>query len=310
MDRIEAMQVFVAALDEGSLAGAGRRLGRSPAAVSRAIAFLEHHVGAELLYRNTRSLKLSEAGEPYAAACRRILADLDEADLSAAGAHTAPRGTLTLTAPPISGEEILRPIIDGYLDAYPGVAVNLILLDRNANLVEEGVDIALRVAELPDSSMVAVRVGGDVKRVVVASPRYLAAHPRITEPADLAKHQIVTTTHFGHDNWVFPPATAGGIPRSVHFKPRLVVNSVRGALASAVDGHGVTRLYTYHVAERVQDGSLEILLRSAEPAALPVHLVAPQGRMSVPKVRAFVDFAAPRLRAEFARLSAMADKLR
>src|SRR4029079_5208568 len=178
-----------------SLAGAGRRLGRSPAAVSRAIAFLEHHVGTELLHRNTRSLKLSEAGEPYAPRCRRILADLEEADLSAAGGRTAPRGTLTLTAPPISGEEILRPIIDAYLDAYPTVSVNLIFLDRHANLVEEGIDVALRVAELPDSSMVAVRVGGDVKRVVVASPRYLSTHPRIAEPADLTKHRIVTTTH-------------------------------------------------------------------------------------------------------------------
>lgn len=310
MDRIEAMKVFIAALDEGSLAGAGRRLGRSPAAVTRAIAFLERHVGTELLHRNTRSLKLSEAGEPYAVACRRILADLEEADLSAAGERGAPRGTLTLTAPPISGEEILRPIIDAYLDTYPTVSVNLIFLDRHANLVEEGIDVALRVAELPDSSMVAVRVGGDVKRVVVASPRYLAAHPSIAEPADLSKHQIVTTTHFGQDSWVFPPATAGGVPRSVDFKPRLLVNSVRAALASAVDGHGVTRLYTYHVAERVQDGSLKVLLRNAEPAALPVHLVAPQGRMSVPKVRAFVDFAAPRLRAEFARLSTVANKLK
>jgi DNA-binding transcriptional LysR family regulator len=310
MDRIEAMKVFVAALDQGSLAGAGRRLGRSPAAVSRAIAFLEHHVGTELLHRNTRSLKLSEAGAPYATACRCILADLEEADLSAAGERTAPRGTLTLTAPPISGEEILRPIVEAYIDAYPAVSVNLIFLDRHSNLVEEGIDVALRVDVLPDSSLIAVRVGGDVKRVVVASPRYLAAHPRITEPADLTKHRIVTTTHFGHDTWVFPPAKAGGIPRSVHFKPRLVVNSVRAALASAVDGHGVTHLYTYHVAERVQDGSLKILLRNAEPAALPVHLIVPQGRVSVPKVRAFVDFAAPRLRAEFARLSAKTSKLK
>jgi DNA-binding transcriptional LysR family regulator len=149
-----------------------------------------------------------------------------------------------------------------------------------------------------------------VKRVVVAAPRYLAAHPRIRAPADLAKHRIVTTTHFGHDTWVFPPAADGGRPRTVHFRARLVVNSVRAALASAVDGHGVTRLYTYHVAERVQDGSLKVLLRDAEPAALPVHLIAPQGRMSVPKVRAFVDFAVPRLRAEFARLSAKAGKLK
>jgi DNA-binding transcriptional LysR family regulator len=309
MDRIEAMRVFVAALDEGSLAGAGRRLGRSPAAVSRAIAFLENHVGAELLHRTTRSLRLSEAGERYAAACRRVLVDLEEADLIALGERSAPRGTLTITAPPISGEEILRPVIDAYLDAYPAVAVNLLLLDRPANLVEEGIDVALRVGQLPDSSMVAVRVGGDVRRVIVAAPLYLDQHPRIVEPADLARHQIVTTTHFGQDTWVFPPAPGATIARSVHFKPRLVVNSVRAALASAVDGQGVTRLYTYHVAERVLDGSLRILLRDAEPPSLPVHLIMPQGRTAVPKVRAFLDFAAPRLRAAFARLSAEAGAL-
>jgi DNA-binding transcriptional LysR family regulator len=309
MDRIEAMKVFVAALDEGSLSAAGRRLGRSPAAVSRAIAFLEHHVGTELLHRTTRSLKLSEAGERYAFACRRVLLDLEEADLSAAGERAAPRGTLTISAPPISGEQILRTIVDAYLDAFPAVCVNLVLVDRHANLVEEGIDVALRVAELPDSSLVAVRVGGDVKRVVVASPRYLAEHPRIVELADLTKHRIVTTTHFGHDTWVFPPLPGSSIARAVHFKPRLVVNSVRAALASAIDGGGVTRLYTYHVAEAVREGSLKILLRQTEAPAMPVHLVVPQGRLSVPKVRAFVDFAAPRLRAEFARLSAEADAL-
>jgi DNA-binding transcriptional LysR family regulator len=157
MDRIEAIRIFLAALDEGSLAGAGRRLARSPAAVSRAIAFLEHNVGAELLHRTTRQIKLSEAGERYAAACRRILQDLEEAELLAGGEYVAPRGTLTVTAPPISGEEILRPIIDAYLDAFPAVSVNFLLLDRHANLVEEGIDVALRVADLQDSSMVAVR---------------------------------------------------------------------------------------------------------------------------------------------------------
>ena len=309
MDRIDAMKVFVAALEEGSLAGAGRRLGRSPAAVSRAIAFLENHVGAELLHRTTRTMKLSEAGERYAAACRRVLVDLEEADLSIADERTAPRGMLTLSAPPISGEEILRPIVDAYLEAYPAVSVNLVLLDRPANLVEEGIDVALRVGVLPDSSMVAVRIGGDVKRVIVASPRYLAANPRIDEPGDLTRHRIVTTTHFGQESWVFPPAVGSSIPRSVHFRPRLVVNSVRAALASAVQGIGVTRLYTYHVAQRVEEGALRIILRNAEPPALPVNLIMPHGRSSVPKVRAFMDFAAPRLRAEFARLSAQADAL-
>jgi DNA-binding transcriptional LysR family regulator len=300
LDRIDAMKLFVAALEEGSLAGAGRRLRKSPAAVSRAIAFLENHVGAELLHRTTRVLRLSEAGERYAAACRRVLAELEEADLSAAGEKAAPRGTLTITAPPISGEEILHPVIDAFLAAYPEVSVNLLMFDRHANLVEEGIDIALRVAELPDSSLVAVKVGGDVKRVVVASPGYLASHPEITEPGDLAGHRIIS---LGPTSWSFSPS------RTVHFKPILTVNSVRAALASAARGLGVTRLFTYHVAEKVRDGSLKIVLRDAEPAPLPVQLLLPQGRLSVPKVRAFVDFAAPRLRREFTRLSDEAGRL-
>ena len=310
MDRIDAMKVFIAALDEGSLAAAGRLLGRSPAAVSRAIQFLEQQVGAPLLHRTTRAIKLSEVGERYAIACRRVLADLQEAEAVAMGEQIAPRGTLTITAPPIGGEEVLRPIIDAFLEAFPAVSVDLVLLDRNANLIEEGIDIALRVQELPDSAMTAVRVGGDVKRVIVAAPRYLAQHPRIEQPGDLAKHRIVAMSHFGRDAWVFPPAKGSSVPRSVQFKPRLVVNSVRAALAAAVNGIGVTRLYTYHVAEHVRDGSLKLLLRDAEPPAMPVHLVTPEGRIAVPKVRAFIDFAAPRLRAEFARLSAEAIALR
>jgi DNA-binding transcriptional LysR family regulator len=306
MDRIEAMKVFVAALDEGSLAGAGRRLSRSPAAVSRAIAFLEKHVGVELLHRTTRTIRLSEAGERYATACRRVLAELDEADLSVAGQRTAPRGTLTITAPPISGEDILRPVVDAYLAAYPEVSINLILLDRQATLVDEGIDIAMRVGELQDSSMVAVRVGGDVKRVVAASPRYLESHPPIREPGDLLQHQIITTTHFGHDTWVFPPSPGTSVPRSIRFRPRLVVNSVRAAKASALDHHGVTRLYTYHVADKVHDGSLRLVLRQAEPAGMPVNLLMPNGRLVAPKVRTFIDFAVPLLRAEFARLTAQA----
>ncbi|MGY3230246.1 DNA-binding transcriptional LysR family regulator [Luteibacter sp. HA06] len=309
MDRIEAMKVFVAALDEGSLAAAGRRLSRSPAAVSRAIAFLENHVGAELLHRTTRSIRLSEAGERYAAACRRVLAELDEADLSVAGERASPRGTLTITAPPVSGEDILRPVIDAYLEAYPDVSIDFRLLDRHANLVDEGIDVALRVGDLQDSSMIATRVGGDVKRVVVASPTYLAARPAIREPGDLLQQRIITTTHFGHDTWVFPPAPGSSVPRSIRFKPRLVVNSVRAAMASAVANHGVTRLYTYHVADHVQDGSLRLVLRHAESAGLPVHLVTPNGRLAVPKVRSFVDFAVPLLRAEFARLMAQAEAL-
>lgn len=309
MDRIDAMKVFVTALDEGSLAGASRRLKRSPTAVSRALAFLEAHVGVELLHRTTRSLKLSEAGERYAAACRRVLVDLEEADMLAAGERSAPRGMLTLSAPPISGEEVLQPILEDFLDAYPAVSARLLLLDRPVNLVDEGVDIALRVGQLPDSSLIATCVGGDVRRVVVASPRYLADHPRIDEPADLAKQQIVAFTNFGLDSWSFTPARGSTIPRTVQFAPRCMMNTVRSAVASAVAGRGLTRLYSYHVAEQVRDRQLEIVLADAEHPPLPVHLLTPHGRMSVPKVRAFVDFAAPRLRSAFARIAAEANSL-
>ncbi|MDB5439933.1 MAG: LysR family transcriptional regulator [Caulobacteraceae bacterium] len=299
MDRIDAMKVFVAALDEGGLAKAGRRLGKSPAAVSRAIAFLEAHVGAELLHRTTRSLRLSEAGERYAAACRRILTELEEADILAAGERAAPRGLLTITAAVAAGEAVLGPIIADFLDAYPEVSVRLHLLDRQANLVEEGLDLALRTAHLPDSSLTAVRVG-QVRRVVAAAPAYLARHPPIDEPADLAGHSIVAMSHFGLDSWRFAAAPGSAAPRVVSFTPRLIVNGVREAVELAAAGKGVARLFSYHLAPQVRSGALSLLLEDFEPPPLPVHLVAPQGRMQAPKVRAFVDFALERLKARFA----------
>lgn len=302
MDRIDAMKVFVSTVEEGSLAGAARRLRRSPAAVSRAIAFLEAHVGAELLHRTTRSLKLSETGERYAAACRRVLSELEEADLLAGGEKAAPRGTLTITAPVITGEDVLRPVLDAFMDDYPAVAVRLLLLDRPVNLIDEGIDVALRIAHLPDSSFAATKLG-EVRRVIAASPRYLAQHPVIDEPADLAKHRIIAMTHFGMDSWSFPPRRGSSVPRTVQFAPRLVVNTVRAAVASAAEGHGVTRLFSYHIADEIHEGRLQILLADDEHPPLPVHLLAPQGRFSVPKVRAFVDFAVPRLKRYFERLS-------
>jgi DNA-binding transcriptional LysR family regulator len=302
VDRIDAMKVLVSAVDEGSLAGAGRLLGRSPAAVSRAIAFLEAHVGTELLHRTTRALKLSEAGERYVAACRRVLAELDEADIAAGGERAAPRGTLTLTAPVITGEDLVRPMVDAFVNEYPTVSVRLLLIDRQVNLIDEGIDVALRIAHLQDSSFVAIRLG-EVRRVVTASPAYLARHPVINEPADLAKHQIVSMSHFGRDSWSFPPLKNSSVPRTVQFAPRLMVNTVRAAVASAAEGNGITRLFSYHIAEQIRDGRLQILLAKDEHPPLPVHLLAPQGRLSVPKVRAFVDYAVPRLKRYFERLS-------
>jgi DNA-binding transcriptional LysR family regulator len=290
MDRIDAMKVFISVIDEGSLAGAGRRLGRSPAAVGRAIAFLEAHVGAQLLHRTTRSIGLSEVGERYAAACRRVLSDLEEADILAAGDRSTPRGNLTLTAPVAAGEHVLRPIIDEFMDAFPTVSVKLYLLDRPVNFIDEGIDVALRIAHLADSTSICLRLG-EMRRVIVASPRYLSLHPM---------------THFGLDSWSFPPTGKSAIPRTVHFTPRLVVNTVTAAAASASEGHGITRLLSYHVARQIRDGDLKVLLASDEHPPIPIYLLTPQGRLSVPKVRVFVDFAGPRLKAHFGRLTAEA----
>lgn len=301
MDRIDAMRVFIAALDEGSLAGAGRRLRRSPPAISRAISLLEEHVGTQLLHRTTRTLRLSEAGARYATACRRILTDLEEADMLAAGESAAPRGLLTLTGPLFSGRQVLRPVLDDYLDRHPMVKARLLLLDRHISLVEEGIDIALRIAHLPDSSLIAIRVG-EVRRVVCAAPAYLKGKAKIAGPEDVARHPCIAMTVFGQDHWTFPPAPETTIPQQIRIAPRLVVNTVEAAVASAVEGRGLTRLFSYQVADEVRDKRLQIVLRDSDAAALPVHLIMPEGRLSVPKVRAFVDFAVPRLKLEFTRM--------
>ncbi|TCR97840.1 LysR family transcriptional regulator [Rhizobium sp. BK418] len=309
MDRIDAMKVFVAAVDEGSLAGAARKLKRSATAISRALGMLEQHVGTELLHRTTRSLHLSEAGQRYVVVCRRILSDLEEADLVAVGEQASPRGMLTISAPPILGEEVLRPILDDFLRLHERVSVRLLMLDRFVNLVDEGVDIVLRIGNLPDSSNISTRIGGDVRRVVVGSPEYLAGPPAIVDPSDLAAHSIIAFSNFGLESWSFSPPKGSSIPRSVHFTPRYVVNSVRAAAASAAAGLGLTRLYSYHVSHLVKDGSLKIVLTEDELPPLPVHLLSPPGRMTVPKVRAFVDFAAPRLRAELGRIASESEGL-
>jgi len=252
MDRIDAMKVFVAALEEGSLAGAGRKLGRSPAAVSRATAFLEAHVGAELLHRTTRSIKLSEAGERYSAACRRVLTELEEADNVAAGDRAAPRGTLALTAPVVSGEMVLRPVLDAFLDAYPTVSARLVLLDRSVNLVDEGFDIALRIADLADSSMIATRIG-EVRRVVVAAPRYLKQNPRIEEPGDLAKHQIISWPTFPIHG-AFRPRAA--LPSRAPFNLRRGLSSTAPARRWLPLSAGAASRFCFHIRSQSRCGTV------------------------------------------------------
>jgi len=302
MDRIESIKAFVATIDEGSLTKAATRLGRSPAALTRAIAFLEEEVGTRLLHRTTRSLRVSEAGERYAVACRRILSDLEEANLAAAGTHSAPRGVLTITAPVLFGTRMLRPIIDEFLEAFPAVQIRHLLLDRQVNLAEEGVDVALRIAHLPDSGLVAIKVGS-VRRVIAASPSYLKGRPAVRSPSDLTSHDCISHFEFGRGEvWTFPPKAGTKAHRNVRITSRLSVNTIEAMVRSAADGHGIVRVLSYQVDQEIRDGQLQILLKNAEPDPLPVHLVAADGRLALPKVRAFVDFAASRLKTKLQSL--------
>jgi DNA-binding transcriptional LysR family regulator len=303
IDRLDAMRVFVTALDEGSLAGAGRRLGRSPAAVTRAIAFLESHIGVQLLHRTTRKMRLTEVGERYASVCQRVLTDLEEIDLAAAEDRAAPRGLLTITAPVMFGTHILRPIVGEFLRRHSAIQIRYLLLDRIVNMVDEGVDVALRIAPLPDSSLIALRIG-EVRRVLCASPDYLADKPPILKPADLAGHDCIAVAEMNPTKiWSFPPSPGSRIARTVRVKPRLMVNADEAAVNAAVDGEGIVRILSYKIDRQIRDGRLMVLLPEDELPSVPIHLVIPEGRLSVAKVRAFVDFAVARLRAEFARMN-------
>jgi DNA-binding transcriptional LysR family regulator len=302
IDRLDAMRVFVTALDEGSLAGAGRRLGRSPAAVTRAISFLESHIGVQLLHRTTRIIRLTEAGERYASVCQRVLSDLQEADISAAEGHASLRGLLTITAPVMFGTHILRPLVGEFLKRHPAVQIRYLLLDRVVNMVDEGVDVALRIAPLPDSTLIALRVG-EVRRLLCASPDYLSDKPPILKPADLAGHDCIAIAEMSPTEiWSFPPSPGGRIARTVRMKPRLMVNADEAAVNAAVDGEGIVRILSYKVDRQIRDGRLVVLLPEDEPSPVPIHLVVPEGRLSVAKVRVFVDFAVARLRAELANM--------
>ncbi len=307
IDRLDAMRVFVTALEEGSLARAGRRLGRSPAAVTRAITSLESHVGAQLLHRTTRRLQLTESGERYAVVCRRVLLDLEEADLSMAGDQAAPRGVLTVTAPVMFGTRILRPVVGEFLRAHPAVQIRFLLLNRMTNLIDEGIDVALRIAPLQDSSLVAIRIG-EVRRVLCAAPKYLACRPPLTTLAHLAHHDCIGIEPTNpNDVWSFPPAVGGRVSRAIRIRPRLMVNTDEAAVSAAIDGEGIVRIFSYKIQREVEDGSLIILLPDDEPPPVPVHLVASPDRLALAKVRAFIDFAAARLRAGFNRLPTRGD---
>jgi DNA-binding transcriptional LysR family regulator len=299
MDRLDAMNAFVVTVEAGGLSAAARKLGRSAAAVTRTIAALERHLGVALLRRTTRGVGLTEAGERYLAACRRVLADVSEAEQLAAGAGSAARGTLTVTAPFTFGALHVRPILDAYLAAHPEVTARLLLLDRVVNLVDEGIDAAVRIAFLPDSSLHATRVG-EVRRVVCASPDYCARRGRPKAPQDLAEHRCISLSGTTPtDTWTFV-ASRSRRPRHVKVRPVLTVNSAVAAIGSAVDGHGITCVLSYQVAAELAAGRLVRLLQDNEPEPLPVHVVYPAASVAIARVRAFIELAVPRLRAALA----------
>jgi DNA-binding transcriptional LysR family regulator len=289
------MRAFVTAVDRGSLASAARGLGYSPATVTRAIALLERRLGMRLLHRSTRALHLTQFGETYLATCREVLSALDIAERGAAAEQEKPSGLLTITAPLRFGQLHVRPVLDAFLDANPQVRARFLLLDRVANLVEEGIDVAIRLAHLPDSTMVATRVG-EVRRVLCASPAYVERFGVPRAPSALREHACIMERD-GAETELWRFASAPGKPLlPISIQPRLVVNSAAVAVDSAVAGHGITRVMSYQAAAAVTAGKLIVLLAQHEPPPIPVHLLLPSARSKTVKQQAFVAFAAPRLR--------------
>ena len=295
MDRFHQIQVYVAVAEEQGFAAAARRLQLSPPAVTRAVAALEETLGVKLLNRTTRYVRATEAGQRYLEDARQILARLASADEAAAGINAEPRGHLAVTAPVLFGRKFVMPGVVDYLQRYPGMEVNAVFLDRVVNLLEEGMDVSVRIGDLPDSSMRALRVG-TVRSVVVAAPEYLARCGIPQVPQDLLAHSIIASSAGSFSaGWRFASGT-GDHPLRV--KPRLTVTTNDAAITAACEGLGITRLLSYQVAEEVEKRRLEVLLQEFEPPPHPVHIVHREGPYSSTKVRAFIDLLATRLRGE------------
>jgi DNA-binding transcriptional LysR family regulator len=294
MDRLEAMTILLAAAEAGSFSGAGRKLGVPLPTVSRKVAELEKHLKVQLLIRSTRKLALTDAGAAYAAACRRIIEQVDDAEATAAGEYSTPRGELTITAPIVFGRLHVLPIVCDFLAHYSDIDVRMTLSDRNVSLIDDHIDLAVRIGALADSSMTATGVGA-VRRVVCGSPDFLAAHGTPKQPQDLAGLPCVT---FGSmtdgASWTF--AGDGRSRKPVQIRTRLALNTAEAALDAAIKGVGLTRALSYQAARPVRDGKLHIVLREFEPEPLPVSLIYASADLIALKIRSFLDFAAPRLR--------------
>ncbi|USI74690.1 LysR family transcriptional regulator [Sphingomonas morindae] len=290
MDRWQAMRTFVKVAETGSFAEAGRTLHMSAPAVTRAIAALEELVGARLFVRTTRSVKLTESGRRYFTDCQRILSDIAEAEAAAAGAYAKPSGTIAVTASTLFGRHYVMSIMTEYLDTHPGMAGRVFLADRPVNIIEEGIDVAVRIGHLADSGFAAVKVGS-VRRVICGSPAYLEAHGIPTVPGDLKDHRIAAST----SAWASPEWRFAGDQRvTVH--PALQCNTNEGAIEAALAGWGLTRVLHYQIGPDLIAGRLQIVLADHEEPPLPIHVLHPEGRQAPAKVRTFVDLAVTRLR--------------
>ncbi len=291
MDRWQAMRIFVRVAETGSFAETARQMNMSAPAVTRSVAGLEELIGTRLFVRTTRTVKLTEPGRRYVDDCRRILADILEAEASAAGSYATPTGTLAVTASLLFGQMYVMPIITEYLDTYPGMTGRTLFLDRPVNIVEEGVDVAVRIGHLPDSGFTAVKVG-TVRRVICGAPSYFEKHGVPITPADLKRHRIAAST----SAWASPEWKFANDLR-VTVDPALDCNTNDAAIAAAISGWGLTRVLSYQIGPALIAGDLQIVLADHEEAPLPIHVIYPEGRHAPAKVRSFVEMAVARLRA-------------
>ncbi|WP_262030285.1 LysR family transcriptional regulator [Microvirga sp. Mcv34] len=297
MDRFEAMAVLLAVVEEGSLSAASRRLRAPLATVSRKVADLERHLRAQLVVRTSRRIELTDAGRAYVEAAKRILEQVEEAEREAAGEYTALKGELQVTAPIVFGRTHVLPIALDFLKELPDIDLRLLLNDRQVNLAEEHIDVAVRIGHLVDSGLRATRVGA-VRRVACASPAYLARRGIPATPRDLAVHDGITFRGFETaPEWRYrgdsPTWTAE--PRT-----RIAVNSTEAAVAAAVAGLGIVRLLSYQIEKELRSGALVELLEGFAPEPFPVSLIYPEAGLLAPKARAFIDWTVPRLRAHLA----------
>ena len=293
MDRLEAIAILVEAVEAGSLSEASRRLGIPLATISRKVSDLEAHLNTILLTRSSKGLVPTPAGQSFIAASKTILEQIHEAERAAAGEYVAPKGDLVVSAPTVFGRLHVLPVVSDFLSAYPEVGVSLVLSDRSVNLVSDQVDVAIRFGDLPDSGLTATRLG-TVRRVICASPAYLGEHGHPAEPADLIRYSAISFEGLAAPGlWRFE---RNGDPMTAPVKARISVNTAEGAIDAAIQGLGLTRALSYQVVDHVRQDRLEITLAVFERQPWPVHILY-NGQSRLPlKMRAFIDFAAPRLR--------------